>query len=117
MRMNTIYIAQIIGSDLMSRLLAKDLYSYFLNLTPRVRVIDFTGVNFATRSFMDEFYVLFKSHIQNSEIELANLPSDIEKTLEAVKSTQNIKKVISDDIIIKTKDIQDLEDHLARLSI
>lgn len=115
--MNTFYIAKILNPDLMSRPLADDFYNYIKNSDRSKVIIDFSGVHFATRSFMDEFYVLFQDGLNKSVVELINLPPDVEKTLEAVKSTQNKKKVISDATIVKTKDIQDLEKHLSTLAI
>ncbi|MBO8482719.1 MAG: DUF4325 domain-containing protein [Bacteroidetes bacterium] len=115
--MNTFYIAEILSSDLMSRPLADDFYNYIRNSKENKVIIDFSGVHFATRSFMDEFYVLFQEHMKKSEVELSNLPPDVEKTLEAVKATQNKKKIVSDDIIVKTKNILDLENRLATLAI
>ena len=58
--MNTFYIAEILSSDLMSRPLADDFYNYIRNSKENKVIIDFSGVHFATRSFMDEFYVLFQ---------------------------------------------------------
>ncbi|MBO8485669.1 MAG: DUF4325 domain-containing protein [Bacteroidetes bacterium] len=115
--MNVFYIAKILSPDLMSRPLADDFYNYIKNADEREVIIDFSGVNFATRSFMDEFYVLFQDNIKNSTVNLVNMPYDVEKTLEAVKATQNKKKFVSDDTIVKTTDIQDLENHLSALAI
>ena len=50
--------------------------------------IDFRNVNFATRSFMDEFYNVF---IANADlnVELINLSPELKAMLDAVKSTQH----------------------------
>lgn len=49
-------------------------------------VIDFQGVKFATRSFIDEFYNLFlKTPDANAfRVELANVPADIKAMLDSV---------------------------------
>ena len=115
--MSVFYISRILSRDLMSRPLADDFYNYIKNSNDTEMIIYFSDVHFATRSFMDEFYVLFKDSIKNGKACLVNLPVDVEKTLKAVMSTQNKKKVISDETIVKTKDIQDLENHFEVLAV
>ena len=49
-------IAQLLSPDLKSRMRAKDLRLLVKNSGAKSVVIDFGGVKFATRSFIDEFY-------------------------------------------------------------
>lgn len=56
MRDNIIDIAVCIGRDLKSRITVKNLYDMIQNQNLKDVKIDFRNVNFATRSFMDEFY-------------------------------------------------------------
>ncbi len=116
--MTTFYIAKILGQDLMSRPLAGDFYNLIENSNDPEVIVDFSDVHFATRSFMDEFFVLFKDNMKKGKVRLENLPMDVDKTLKAVMATQkNKKKVRSDETIVKTKDIQDLENHFAVLTV
>lgn len=115
--MKTFYIAKILNPDLMSRPLADDFYNYVKNSGEAKVIIDFSGVHFVTRSFMDEFYVTFRDWIKTSKVELVNMPQEVARTFEAVKSTQNKRKVITDDSIVKAKDIQELENYLSSLAI
>ena len=55
MRDNIIDIAVCIGRDLKSRIAVKNLYDMIQNQNLKDVKIDFRNVNFATRSFMDEF--------------------------------------------------------------
>lgn len=116
--MRTFFIAQILNVDLMSRLLAQDFYNYIKNTSETDITIDFTGVNFATRSFMDEFYSLFlKPSNKEFEVKIANMPSDIEAILNAVKSTQNTKKQMTNATVIKAETLADVDKCFMALSI
>lgn len=111
-------IAHLISQDLMSRPLADDFYVLISHSGEKKIIVDFQDVHFATRSFIDEFYVLYmKYSSEGYEISLKNVPYDIQKIFDAVKSTQNQKKMISDDTVVKTKDIQDFERHMEVLAI
>ena len=57
--MKTIDIAAILSPDLKSRMRAQDLKQYIENSEADAVEFDFQNVNFATRSFIDEFYNLF----------------------------------------------------------
>ena len=67
-----------------------------LLLKANYKDMDFQGVKFATRSFIDEFYNLFlKTPEANTfRVELNNVPSDIKAMLDAVSRTQVRAKVI-----------------------
>ena len=94
--MKTIDISDILTPDLKSRMRAQDLKLMVENSGVDAVVMDFQGVKFATRSFIDEFYNLFlKTPEANTfRVELINVPSDIKAMLDAVSRTQERAKVI-----------------------
>ena len=94
--MKTIDIAQILTPDLKSRMRAQDLKQLIENSESSVVELDFQGVQFATRSFIDEFYNLFlkKPDANAFRVELTNVPEDIKTMLDAVSRTQVRAKVI-----------------------
>ena len=94
--MKTIDISDILTPDLKSRMRAQDLKLMVENSGVDAVVMDFQGVKFATRSFIDEFYNLFlKTPEANTfRVELINVPSDIKAMLDAVSRTQVRAKVI-----------------------
>ena len=52
----TVDIATLLKPDLMSRFAVADLLIYIHNTGSESVVVDFAGVKFATRSFVDEYY-------------------------------------------------------------
>lgn len=94
--MNTIDIAAILSPDLKSRMRAQDLKQLIENSGADSVVIDFRGVKFATRSFIDEFFNLFlKTPEANAfHVELTNVPADIKAMLDSVSRTQVRANVI-----------------------
>ena len=94
--MKKIDIASILSPDLKSRMRAQDLKALIENSGADAVEMDFQGVKFATRSFIDEFYNLFlKTPEANTfSVELINVPSDIKAMLDAVSRTQVRAKVI-----------------------
>ena len=94
--MKTIDVEQILSPDLKSRMRAQDLRQLIVNSEADAVELDFRGVKFATRSFIDEFYNLFlKNPGENSfHVELINVPEDIKAMLDAVSRTQVRAKVI-----------------------
>lgn len=94
--MRTIDITEILSQDLKSRMRAKDLKEYVDNIQENEVKLDFQKVNFATRSFIDEFYNLFlkdPSSLSYS-LEIENVPEDIMVMLETVSKTQVRTNVI-----------------------
>ena len=90
----TIDITSVIAVDLRSRSTVHDLLQLILNSGEKKVVLDFSKVEFATRSFVDEFYNVFiKQPVKGVDIELANMPTDIKEMLEVVKQTQNGKPI------------------------
>jgi len=82
------------GRDLKSRITVRKFFDFILSHDVDFVTIDFKNLNFATRSFIDEFYNLF---INNPEIkvELLHVSSEIMAMFNAVKSTQRRSKSIS----------------------
>ena len=89
--MTTIDITTVLTSTLQSRVRVYDLKQYITNSKVDDVILDFKNVQFATRSFMDEFYKVFlKNPSENNfKVHLVNLPSDINSMLESVSKTQN----------------------------
>ena len=94
--MKTIDIAEILSPDLKSRMRAQDLKLLIENSGVDAVNLDFQGVKFATRSFIDEFYNLFiKTPVSNTfHVELTNVPEDIKLMLDTVSRTQVRAKVV-----------------------
>ena len=94
--MKKVDIAAILSPDLKSRMRAQDLKLMIENSEVNAVVMDFQGVKFATRSFIDEFYNLFLKNPEGNtfSVELINVPSDIKAMSDAVSRTQVRAKVI-----------------------
>jgi len=91
MKDKVIDITAYIGRDLKSRVAVREFYDKISNEQRTNVKIDFGNVNFASRSFMDEFYNIFIANA-NMNVELINLSAEIEAMLDAVKSTQHRAK-------------------------
>lgn len=107
--MKTIDVAQILSPELKSRMRAQDLKLLMENSGEKAFMLDFSGVKFATRSFMDEFYNIFlKNPNANAfSVTVTNVPEDIKAMLDAVSRTQvNVKVIPSDtpEVVFKTVD-------------
>ena len=92
MIMKTINIAEILSPDLGFRAQARGFRQFVEeNDTTDAVTVDFSGVQFASRAFMDEFYNLFLSPSAEAscqvKVEVVNLPADIAALLEAVVRT------------------------------
>ena len=94
--MRTIDIAEILSPDLKSRARVRDLYLFIQNSEEKEVTLDFNNVQFATRSFMDEFYILLLKNPKELpfRVKITNVPEDINTILEAVSRTQTRAKVI-----------------------
>lgn len=88
--MKTIDIIDILSPDLKSRARVHDLELFIQNCGEKTVILDFSNVQFATRSFVDEFYNVFlKTPKTNSvKVEITNVPEDVNMILEAVSCTQ-----------------------------
>lgn len=118
--MKTIDIAQILSPDLKSRMRAQDLKLYVQNSEADAVVLDFQGVKFATRSFIDEFYNLFlKTPDANAfSVEITNVPEDIKALLDAVSRTQVRAKVIpSQTKEVSFKDVKEFLSYLSSITL
>lgn len=99
--MKTINIADILLSpDLGSRAQARGFRRFVdENYFGESVVIDFSGVQFSSRAFMDEFYNLFLAPAVSSdskvEVEVANMPEDIAAILASVVRTNTHPRVAS----------------------
>ena len=116
--MKTIDIAQLLSPDLKSRMRAQDLKLLVENSGADAVEMDFQGVKFATRSFIDEFYNLFlkNSEANSFSLELINVPSDIKAMLDAVSRTQVRAKVIpSQSQEVSFKDIKEFMNYFSKL--
>ena len=103
--MRTILIQDLIGRDILNRISAHDL--------------DFSGVQFTTRSFMDEFYnELKKSSESGINVSVSNMSDDLRQMYLAVSRTQKSgTKEITLKPYSRPKTISDLEQIFSSMSI
>ncbi len=103
-------ITAILSPDLKSRLAVKDLLLYIQNTGSEEIVVDFAGVQFATRSFIDEYYnTIMKDAPANIKIETINIPEDIQVIFDVVKQTQHKAKNIKlDGTVIRCTTMEDV---------
>ena len=98
MLMKTINIAEILSPDLSFRAQARGFRQFVEenDATDSVTV-DFSGVRFASRAFLDEFYNLFLSPSDADsspfKVEVVNLPASIAAMLEAVVKSNTQPRV------------------------
>lgn len=118
--MKTIDITQILSPDLKSRARVHDLDLFIRNSGEEDVVLDFSNVQFATRSFIDEFYNLF---LKNSNglpyhVQITNVPEDINTILETVSHTQTGVKVVPSHIPERRfRDVKELLQFLSSVSL
>jgi predicted Zn-dependent peptidase len=97
---------------LRSREQATRLFTYFSSVYPRVKHVSFSGVEFISRSFADQFYkenVLFSK--DKSFLTITDLNDDVKKMLEAVSRTQQPSVVAPEEVkAIKVIYIRNHED-------
>jgi hypothetical protein len=116
----TIDITQILSPDLKSRTRVHDLDLFIRNCGEEDVVLDFSKVQFATRSCIDEFYNLF---LKNSDelpyrVKITNMPEDINTILETVSHTQSGVKVIPSHIPErKFRDVKELLQFLSSVAL
>lgn len=98
-------IASNIGRDLKSRTAVKSLLLDIRKKNIFSFKIDFKNVDFASRSFMDEFYNQF---IANKEIkvDLINLSRDLQQLIESVETTQHKKHIFFKDTFLSKPDLK-----------
>ena len=107
----TIDITDILSSGLKSRYAVNDLLLYIENTGSESVVVDFAGVKFATRSFVDEYYnAIMKRTSTSVKIETVNIPEDIQAIFDAVQRTQHKEKEIKlDATVVKCKTFADVQ--------
>ena len=104
-------ITTILSQDLKSRLAVNDLLMYIQNTGSKSVVVDFAKVEFATRSFIDEYYnVIMNGSSFDIKIKTVNIPEDIQMVFDVVKRTQHKEKNIKlDATVIKCKTFADVQ--------
>ena len=110
--MRTINVRETAGSNLVSRLTAKDLFDFVRNAGEQEVILDFSGVEFVSRSFTDEFYNLFHLNPgRGFKFTMTNVPEDMDAMLKAVASTQDGsgKDKVAESNVYKPKDMDDLD--------
>lgn len=112
-------ITAVLGPDLKSRSVVGDLALYVVNTGAESVVVDFSQVQFVTRSFVDEFYNTFvKQTPSGVQVELTGVSEDIQAVFEAVKSTQTKKKPTTNTGTVRSFDtISQLRDFLSGLAL
>ncbi len=106
----TIDIATLLKPDLMSRVAVTDLLLYIHNTGSESVAVDFAGVKFATRSFVDEYYNVIMKNQSSIKITTINIPEDIQVVFDVVERTQNNPKDINlDATVIKCKTFADVQ--------
>lgn len=120
--MKTIDVAKLIGVSPISRPLVHDLFNLAKNSQEKEILLDFFGVEFASRSFMDEFYNVFlKDADMGFSVEVNGMNSDLQAILAAVKKTQSggnsnhtPNSVFSESEVYTTNDIDDFTNFLSQ---
>ena len=103
-------ITRILSQDLKSRLAVNDLLLYIENTESDCVVVDFAGVKFATRSFVDEYYNVIMKNQSSIKIETINIPEDIQTIFDVVQRTQHKEKDVKlDATVVKCKTFADFQ--------
>lgn len=103
-------ITTILSADLKSRYAVNDLLLYIQNTGSESVVVDFAGVKFATRSFVDEYYNVIMKNQSSIKIETINIPEDIQVIFDVVQRTQHKEKYIKlDATVVKCKTFADVQ--------
>ena len=117
--MATIYIKDLIGQDILNRISARDILDAINNIDDNVIVLNFKGVHFTTRSFMDEFYnTIITAKATRKTIRIESMEKDLSTMLEAVSKTQRNSIVrITPQPYTETNSVSDMEKLFASMSI
>lgn len=104
-------ITTLLTQDLKSRYAVKDLLLYIENTGADTVVVDFSNVQFATRSFIDEYYnAIIKDKSANIKVNTINIPDDIQMIFDSVARTQTKTKDIKlDATVVKCETFADLK--------
>jgi hypothetical protein len=81
-------------------------------------IIDFSDVQFVTRSFMDEFYNgVIKPTCPGFRVRLEQVPTDIQTVLDVVKGTQKSrKKQANSGSVLTFKSLDEVSEYLKGLA-
>ncbi len=114
----TIQLKELLGEDLRSRSSVADLLLFMKNTGESSFIDDFSGVQFVTRSFMDEFYNgVIKPTCPGFRIRLEQVPTDIQSVLDVVMGTQkNRKKATKSGRILNFNSLEEVSDYLKELA-
>jgi len=117
--MESIKVSSILGRNLIARPLVHDLLSYVRNSGSLDAELDFSGTEFMTRSFADEFHNVFLSgRTADVSVRMANMPDDMRALLEAVGNTQRGSKPKQPEIrVFKPKDFDAMDAFFAQMAI
>lgn len=117
--MRTIQIRELMGSpDILNRIYAHDISNAARNSEDSSVQLDFTGIQFTTRSFMDEFYNEMKKLKTEKSIQFIGMSDDLKAMYSAVSRTQKgVTKVVTMKPYAKPKSIDELESIFNSLSI
>lgn len=89
----TIDITSVLSQNLNSRSIVHDLLLFIQNSGEKDVILDFSNVTFVTRSFMDEFFIVFlKNGVKGIDIQLTGLSDDFTAILNAVKHPKRVNK-------------------------
>ena len=110
-----IFIVDVLSPNLQSRTEVKTLAAHIRKMKYERVIIDFTHVQFATRSFIDEFYNVF---LQDENVAIDNVPKDIRQLLDVVEKTQHkSKNTVTDNTVVRCETLSDVQRLLNSLSI
>ena len=121
MKMKTIDITTILGTELKSRTSARDFAAYLRNMRMKEVGVDFSRVNSVTRSFMDEFYQLLLKADNNlkATVLLQNMNQQAEAFLKSVEQTSAHPRPVankeSNARFVNLQTIQQLNEYLASI--
>lgn len=114
----TIQLKDLLGKDLRSRSSVADLLLFMKNTGESSFIIDFTDVQFVTRSFMDEFYNgVIKPTCPGFRIRLEQVPTDIQTVLDVVRGTQKSRrKPTKSGRVLTFKSLDEVSEYLKGLA-
>ncbi|KAA6350326.1 hypothetical protein EZS27_002292 [termite gut metagenome] len=112
--MQTLLLADLIGTELQSRTEAKRILTYISSSTyEKDIVIDFQGVMFISRSFADEFCEITEQHKLTHTIDVINKNEYVETVLDIVLRNRYQPKNVPDTGETKTfRDMDSLSEFL-----
>lgn len=111
---NRVYIKKVLSADLKSR---STVHTLLLSLNGKNLndvIFDFYDVNFASRSFLDEFYNVF---LKKHKARVENISEDIKIILDTVSRTQDNKSTLVKSKNVRSfKTVDDFCSHIKNIS-